>query len=82
MEIKIDTKRDSADDIKKMIAFLQHFISESSSLNPYSSPDNVPSANELPTGAFNLFDSPPSSKVSPPSDPEDDSDEIPEIEPY
>ena len=81
MEIKIDTKKDSVDDIKKMIAFLQHFIRESSSLSPYSSPDNVPSTNELPSGTFNMFDNPPSSDDLPrPSDP--DEDEVPQIEPY
>ena len=89
MEIKIDTKKDSVDDIKKMIEFLHRFIGESSSLNPYSKPDDVPSASELPGGAFNMFNDPPSSSsdnssstFTPPSTPDDDSDELPQIEPY
>ena len=88
MEIKIDTKKDSAEDIRKMIAFLHHFINESSNMSSYpisSSLDNVPSTNELPGGAFNMFDNPPTSEsldMTPPSTQDDDSDEVPEIEPY
>ncbi|MFC1648713.1 hypothetical protein ACFL1B_04615 [Nanoarchaeota archaeon] len=48
MEIKIDTSKDSTEDIKKMISFLQHFVNEQ---HDHSS--LVPDASE---GMFNIFD--------------------------
>ncbi|MAG38970.1 hypothetical protein CMO90_02675 [Candidatus Woesearchaeota archaeon] len=49
MKIEIDTKKDSADDIKKTIDFLLKFVSEANNI------EDLPSVNE---GTFNLFDKP------------------------
>lgn len=46
MQINIDTSKDSNDDIKKVIAFLQHFIDEGTE-------GPIPETSE---GIFNLFD--------------------------
>ena len=43
MEIKVDTKKDSSEDIKHAIDFLQKFITATSD-------------SAISTGAFNLFD--------------------------
>ncbi|MBN1503313.1 hypothetical protein JW930_07275 [Candidatus Woesearchaeota archaeon] len=45
MEIKIDTKKDSKEDIEKAIVFLQQFV-DSEALS------NMPEVND---GAFNIF---------------------------
>jgi hypothetical protein len=75
MEIKIDTKRDSAEDIKKMIDFLQRFINES--------PDNAVPLADLPSGALNLFDTPPSQDNTPSKTiKKDASKDVPDIELY
>ena len=50
MEIKIDTKKDSAEEIRKMIQFLETFISNS---------EKMEAAPAVPSGAFNMFDSEP-----------------------
>ena len=51
MEIKIDTKKDSVDDIKKIIRFLQNFIENNKTSN-YSKEPEMPEVDE---GAFNIF---------------------------
>ncbi len=67
MEIKIDTKRDSADDIKKVIDLLLKFIEA-----------DRPIMSDTPTvgdGSFNMFgDTPVSSEVFD-SDEKDDNDD-------
>ena len=45
VQVTVDTKRDSPDDIRKVIEFLQSFINTSNT-NP-------------PPGSFSIFDSPP-----------------------
>ena len=57
MEIKVDTKKDSHDDIRKMIAFLQKFIETSDHYGSYGS--NESSTNDdFNIPATNMFDSP------------------------
>jgi hypothetical protein len=57
MEIRIDTSRDSKDDIQKLISFLQHFVDAQGSV---STPTSVP---EVQEGIFSLFgDSQPSAQ--------------------
>ncbi len=47
MEIKIDTKKDSKEDLQKIIEFLQKFIHEGSASPEYDS--------TVSEGAFNMF---------------------------
>lgn len=47
MEIKIDTKKDSAEDIKRMIDFLLKYVGEDEKVT-----DETPTVSE---GSFNLF---------------------------
>ncbi len=51
MKIAIDTKQDSAEDIKKVIRMLQHLVGE------YTN-DTGTVASEPKEGLFNLFDQP------------------------
>ena len=52
MELKIDTSKDSKDEIKNIISFLQHFINE-----PHDHSQIMPEANE---DLFSMFaDNPP-----------------------
>ncbi len=63
MKLEIDTKRDSVEDIKKTIEFLQKFIDESNnSYSSYSSsssnniqPPQPTSTPSVDSGAFNMF---------------------------
>lgn len=50
MKIAIDTKEDSAEDIKKVIRMLQHLIGEHE--------DSMTNSPEVKEGLFSLFDSP------------------------
>ncbi len=54
MEIRIDTKKDSREDIKKVISFLKKFVEESGSYE-YGSSNNSDDFNIPATG---MFDSP------------------------
>ena len=67
VEIKVDLKRNSKDDIRKVIDFLQKFVDE----------DSVDSADISP-GAFNLFSNPASSAPTTDEDPDDDEDDTPD----
>ncbi|MBN1645443.1 hypothetical protein JW868_00210 [Candidatus Woesearchaeota archaeon] len=61
MEIKIDTSKDSKDDIRKMIRFLQQFIKV-----PENSGGAVEQEPELSAGVFSMFNDKPSSSNSAP----------------
>ncbi len=52
MRIEIDTKKDSVDDIRKTIAFLQHFISESTRAIEETKNNTLPNPSD---GTFNMF---------------------------
>lgn len=51
MKIEIDTKKDSADDIKKTIEFLLKFVDQSSNIIDSETPT-------IGEGSFNIFDNP------------------------
>jgi len=56
MEIKIDTTRDSSEDIKKTIKFLQDFIEQShSSYGPSNIFEEDASSDSSPGGLFSMF---------------------------
>ncbi len=57
MEIKIDTKRDSPEEIRKMIQFLETFIASSDNMSTNS--PSVTESESVPSGAFNMFDNGP-----------------------
>jgi len=60
MEIKIDTVKDSKEDIKKMIEFLHRFISETSDQTYQQSYQEVGIKDDaVVPGAMNMFDSAP-----------------------
>lgn len=52
MQITIDTKHDSPEDIKNIIRLLQALVGESQSSNIFSS------SGETPQGLFNIFSQP------------------------
>lgn len=61
MEIRIDTKKDSHDDIKKMISFLQKFVEESSnygSYESYGSSSSNSNNDDFNIPSTSMFDSP------------------------
>ena len=61
MEIRIDTKKDSHDDIRKMIAFLQKFVGEGNSYGGYDTySSNNDSNDDFSIPSTNMFDAPPS----------------------
>ena len=69
VEIKVDLKRNSKEDIKKVIDFLQKFIEE----------DTMSETPDISPGAFNLFSNPETSSPTLPQNtddnPDDDDDE-------
>ena len=80
MEIRIDTKKDSVDDIKKVIRFLQNFINEHSYGTNYDSMESTPDVNE---GIFNIFNDDSDDDYTNPltDDDEDEGDDV-RIVPY
>ncbi|MBN2368442.1 hypothetical protein JXC34_05480 [Candidatus Woesearchaeota archaeon] len=79
--IRVDTAKDSRDDIKKAVSFLQQFLSEDVSVNRdvFSSPEPEPSSGS----AFSLFgqDPQPSPDPDPSLQEEEDNDEDLDIKP-
>lgn len=96
MKIEIDTKVDSPEDIRKVVALLSHLAGKNISKignsnifdNPSPSLGSSPAAetpSETPTSAFaNMFGSAPSSEENEDKerDSEEEKEEIPEIMPY
>ncbi len=66
VEIKVDLKRNSKEDIKKVIDFLQKFVDE----------DNTSETSDISPGAFNLFSNPVPTK-NPATNTDSDDDEEP-----
>lgn len=79
MEIRIDTKKDSPEEIQHMIDFLTRFISAQEMQVRTSSPDTGMPSPEANQGMFGMFGSDPA-----PSTPEESSPEKSEftIQPY
>ena len=72
MRLEIDTKKDSVEDIKKMIEFLSKFVSDSNSSysnNSSNAPVNVGS------GSFNMFSDNTIPDVKKDDDEKDDNDD-------
>ena len=73
MEIKIDTKKDSKDDIKQVIAFLQKIVDEgTASISNYDT--------NVSEGAFNMFDDDSTSNSTDDDEKEDSIEKIEIIE--
>ncbi|MFH1400546.1 MAG: hypothetical protein ABIH41_03440 [Nanoarchaeota archaeon] len=66
MEIRIDTKRDSAEDIRKTISFLQNIIGET------NAPSVVNTPAEITPSMFGMFEQPPEPPQPPKAKEEDD----------
>ena len=62
MRVTIDTEKDSSEDIKKVISFLQQFVGQSSYGSSYDAPEPASSG-----GVFNIFGD--DSSASTPSEP-------------
>ncbi|MBN2052682.1 hypothetical protein JW756_04215 [Candidatus Woesearchaeota archaeon] len=83
VEIKIDTKKDSPDDIRKTIDFLRHLINESS---PSNSGGEFNTSSDASTGMIGLFgDTPVLSNDAPKAsgsgeDEEEEKDKVNKIE--
>ena len=90
MQIIIDTKKDSAEDIRKVISLLQSMVSQPSTGNPdiFGSSQQSNPASSAPTSFFNMFGDASPSKAADASDKEEDDEEqeeqqdIPQVIPY
>jgi len=82
LEIKIDTKKDSADDIKKAIDLLQRIV-EASGGGSYA-PSKINTGSDVATGMMGLFgDNPVVEKPDEDSDnPDDEKEEDIQLIPY
>ena len=73
VEIRVDTKKDSREDIKKAVQFLQQYLAEDAQVNRdvFSSPEP-----EVSNNAFNIFNQEPEPPVKKEETEEDDDTDL------
>ncbi len=79
MEIKIDTARDSKEDIRKAIRMLQSIVEDMPMTSEYGASENTSeSVPDASPGMFSMF----GSDTTPSEDSEEKKDDVPSIEFY